>query len=459
MTGYCPITLACAPPVFSQRASCPWNLISSRPRPLRKLSISRPLFYADQTIADSSAFLGVGGSAPLVLAAPPTQQAFSSGILPVVAPAREKRRTRRAVLLAGGTVLGLAGAGAVYAAYRAFSATYTPAAPVTRATQAVVATNTTAPAQAILPTRASSLLVFMGHQQTVRAVAWSPGGTQLASGASDRQLLTWDLNGQVNVRAQQDATIHAVAWSPDGGQLAVAAGNQVLFLNAQSGATGARAAHIHHSTVTALAWSRQQPQLLVSAGLDKLAVVWNAQTFQPQTFFRQHTTGILSAAWASDGQTVGTSSLGGVTRVWNGPDGQQVHGFFLDGAVAMNALAFAPTDARLAVGGMDGVLRLWQSGLTCQVMGNGNTVGQCLDAPQHLTGHTQAIRALAWSPDGRLLATAGDDGMVLIWYPAQSATPLLKIQHNAPVLAISWSPDGKKIAAASGNAVTLWMLS
>jgi uncharacterized protein with WD repeat len=49
--------------------------------------------------------------------------------------------------------------------------------------------------------------------------------------------------------------------------------------------------------------------------------------------------------------------------------------------------------------------------------------------------------------------------MLLIWYPSQSQTPLLKIPQNAPVLALSWSPDGKMLAAASGKNVTLWALS
>jgi WD40 repeat protein len=424
-----------------------------------------PAFYADQTIADASMFLTGGNPVPSSQVVLPAPQPAIAGALPApnLPASREKRWTRRALLMAGGAVLGVTGAGLAYAALRGFSGTHLPLslpfpasgtiAPATGTMQA----GATAQPQATLPTRATSLLVFARHQQTVRAVAWSPGGTLLASGANDALLLTWDLNGQVQMRRAQNAAVRAVTWSPDSRQLAAAFLNRILFLNVQNGTVEAQSTHTHHGTVTTLAWSPQQ-QLLVSAGLDQLAVVWNTQTFRPQTLFRQHTAGILSASWAADGQTVGTCSQGGVIRVWNGPGGQQVHGFFFDGAVTMNALAFEPGGSRLAVGGADGVLRLWQSGLTCQLMGNNNAQGQCMDKPRHLTAHTQAIRAVAWSPDGRLLASAGEDGVLLIWFPAQSATPLLKIQHNAPVLSISWSPDGRKIAAASGNTVTLWSL-
>lgn len=424
----------------------------------------RNSFYAGQTIADPGFFENIGNSsAPLVLSASPAQQAYVSGALPVSGPlpGRQRRWPRRALLLAGGAVLGAAGAGLAYAAYQTLSGNQKVANILpgmlqkTHATAPAATATMKAPAQTALPTHATQLLVFQRHQQTVRSVVWSPDGTMLASGASDKQLFTWNMNGQVQLNKGLGATVHALTWSPDGRHLAAAATNQIFFLNAQNGMTEAHSTHTHHANITTLAWSPQQPQMLVSAGLDKLAVIWNTQKFQPQTFFRLHTAGILAAGWASDGQTVASSSQGGAVRVWNAPNGQELHGFFFDGAVSMNAVAFNPRGTSLAAGGMDGKLRLWPGGLTCQQMGK----GQCLDAPQRFAGHTQAIRALGWSPDGRFLATGGDDGRLLIWYPAQSQTPLVKVAQNAPVLALSWSPDGKKIATASGNTITLWALA
>ncbi|HEX7734272.1 MAG TPA: hypothetical protein VF458_05405 [Ktedonobacteraceae bacterium] len=418
-------------------------------------------FYADQTMIDASAFsAGSAGAAPLPLSPP------------IPARRRGQRWSRRALLLVGGVTLGLAGIGVAYAGVRAFAGnqgmngakqTNMPGAGSTMPAQNAPTARAT-PGQTFVPAHVMQQLVFKQHQQTVRAVAWSPDGKLLASGGSDQQLLTWNVNGQVQVKQEQKAQVRALAWSPDNQQLAAAVATSVLFLNAQSGMVLSKSMNVHDGIVMTLAWSPQAPHYLVSAGLDKLAVVWNPQTFQPVTTFRQHTTRILAAGWASDGQTVGTSSMGGVIRIWNGASGQETHGFYLaqnqaGAAVELNALAFQPGGNMLAAGGMDGVARLWQNGLTCQMMGNGATKGQCVDMPQLLNGHMQPLRALAWSPDGRFLATGGDDNTLRVWYPTQSQKPLVNVRQDAPILALSWSPDGRMIATASGRTVTLWVLS
>ncbi|HEY0754085.1 MAG TPA: hypothetical protein VGD98_09005 [Ktedonobacteraceae bacterium] len=421
-----------------------------------------PAFYANQTMIDGRAFDTQGAGLPPL---PPTP--------PLPTRRRRGRWSRRALLLGGGIAVGVVGIGLAYAGVPPFAgirgtnAVKPTTASRNNATMAAQKAPTVqaTQAQTFVPAHATAQLAFKQHQQTVRTAVWSPDGKLLASGGDDKQLLTWNVNGQVQVKQGQNGTIRALAWSPDNLQLAAAVATQVLFLKAQDGMAAAQSVNAHNALVMALAWSAQAPHYLVSGGLDMLAIVWNTQTFQPLTTFRQHTTGILAAGWSADGQTIGSSSIGGVTRIWNGTNGQQAHGFYLEQnqagkGVELDALAFQPQGNMLAVGGMDGILRLWNNGLTCQMMGAGATKGQCVDMPLRLNAHNkQPLRALAWSPDGRLLATGGDDNMLLIWYPAQSQAPVLKIPQNAPVLSLSWSPDGKTIAASSGRVVTLWALT
>jgi hypothetical protein len=375
----------------------------------------------------------------------------TSAKVPVVK--KERRWTRRGLLMLGGAALGTAGIGMGNALYHTLMHT-NPL--MTKPTTGYITPRQPTPTKPFVPTTAKALISFTQHYQTVRSLTWSPDGKMLASGANDAQFLIWNRDGTIQMRMQQAGTVRAVAWSPDGQQIAIGAGNIVTFLAPFTGTI--ESTHQHTAPVISLAWSLHYPLWLVSAGEDKQAIVWDATTHVPQTIFTRHTTTIESASWASDGQTIGTSSHGGVIRIWNSANGMQLHGLFLDAQIPMRALAFASAGTQLAVGGDDGIVRFW-NGLACQQPKQGQFGAQCADIPQRLHAHSKAIRAVAWSPDGRFLATGADDGMLAIWYPAQNQALLLKIHHQAPVLALHWSPDGKQIATASGNTVTIWGLS
>ena len=385
---------------------------------------------------------------------------------PLYTGKKERRWTRRAFLL-GGAVLGVGGLGVGYATSRSWlarnigfleqppsQAARTPV-PAHHAAKAPTSSTTTTPT---LPARAETLLSFMQHQQPVLAVTWSPSNQYLASGANDGSLLIWNTQGQVQASAPQAAPVAALAASPDGQQIAAGAGNQLIFLAATSGTTLANLQLTPQAILTSAAWSSQQPARLATGELNNRAIVWDAVNYRVQTVFTQHTAAVEAVSWASDGQTVASSSQGGVVRVWNGGSGEELHGLYLDAQIPMRALAFAPGGGQLAVGGDDGLIRLW-NGLACQQQKLGVFGLQCVDMPRRLLGHTQPVRALGWSPDARLLASGGDDGQLIIWYPAQSAAPVLKVQHNAPVVALAWSPTGNEIATAAGNIVTIWRLS
>jgi WD40 repeat protein len=407
----------------------------------------QPAFYASDTLADSVAF--------------PALDMHTSGSLRAVPRKKKKSWSRRAFLLLGGTALGAGAVGAAYAAnHHLFSFLNIGQAQGAKTTPAPLATPPRVNATSgpfTPPASARPALVFTQHQQTVRSVAWSLDGKTLASGADDRLLMTWNMDGMVQGQQNLPGSVRATAWSPDDQWLTACSANHVALFSTTNGLSQQQLVDAHNKTITTLAWSPQQPLRLLTGSLDMQAIVWNIPGFTQQTDFMHHTAAILSACWASDGETVATSSQGGVVRVWNASTGQEVHGYYLDAQLPMRALAFAPTNNTLAVGGDDGLVRLW-SGLTCQQQQQGGFGNQCMDTPQRLTAHTGIVRALAWSLDGRLLATGGDDGTLAIWYPTQSQAPLLRVQLNAPVLSLSWSPTGKQVATASGNNVTLWGL-
>ena len=64
---------------------------------------------------------------------------------------------------------------------------------------------------------------------------------------------------------------------------------------------------------------------------------------------------------------------------------------------------------------------------------------------------------MAFSPDGRLLASAGDDGTVRLWDPATGAGLATLTGHTDTVDAVAFSPDGRRLASAGDDrTVRLW---
>ncbi|GCE32140.1 hypothetical protein KDA_76240 [Dictyobacter alpinus] len=305
---------------------------------------------------------------------------------------------------------------------------------------------------------ATARLTFSAHQQTVRTVSWSSTGTMLASGADDAQLLVWSPDGTLQQRIPHPAPVQSLAWSPESQRLVSGSANQVTFLSALNGEILARSAR-HTAAITSVQWTANNQMQVVSGAEDKRAVVWETTQYQPQAVFTGHDAPILAVSWGSDGQTVASASQGGVVRIWNAETTREVHGFYQDAPSPMRACAFTSTGSMLAVGGNDGVIRIW-NGFICQqqTMGNGGLM--CRDVPARLHISDKAIRSVAWSPDGRYLASGSDDGSFSIWTLAQQH-PLFSItvQPGVAVHSIAWATDGNQLATASGNSVILWLLT
>src|SRR5271157_50442 len=76
-----------------------------------------------------------------------------------------------------------------------------------------------------------------------------------------------------------------------------------------------------------------------------------------------------------------------------------------------------------------------------------------------LNGHTDPVYAVAWSPDGKIIATAGFDNTVRLWEAASRKEIKSLEGHTKIVLAVAFSPGGRQLASASlDNTAKIWDL-
>ncbi|MET7695768.1 trypsin-like peptidase domain-containing protein [Streptomyces sp. NPDC005483] len=109
-------------------------------------------------------------------------------------------------------------------------------------------------------------------------------------------------------------------------------------------------------------------------------------------------------------------------------------------SAAVNSMAFSPDGKTLATADYDGTLRLWDV-----------TTGK---PTAKLTGDNKWV---AFSPDGKILATAGDGGRVRLWDVATHKTFAILNSHHNFVHSVAFSPNGETLAAAGeGGRVHLW---
>ena len=230
----------------------------------------------------------------------------------------------------------------------------------------------------------------------------------------------------------------AVAVSPDGRRLAVASGTGIWLYDAAL--PGPPLQRLPAEEVHSLAFS-PDGTLLAAGGPEGGSVeLWHVDTGQRIADIGP---GSGCVAFTPDGATLAFGSPGGAVTLWDAATG--THAGTLQGHSGLvHSLAFSADGATLASGAADHSVKLWD------VETGRNTA---------TLAHRDTVNSVAFSPDGRMLAS-GSDRSVELWDAGAGTNTATLLVHRGGVRSVAFSPDGSSLACGSeGGAVLLWDLS
>lgn len=310
------------------------------------------------------------------------------------------------------------------------------------------------------------------HTKSVWRLSLTADGRLLASAGADGLLCLWQVNPQSSSPTDfahlrhtlrgHTAGIRGVAFSPDGGLVASASEDHTVGLwDVQRGVMMARLTD-HTGELMAVAFSGDG-QWLASGGRDHAVRLWHLPTLispaplaQPTAagavqVLTGHPQPITFLAFSPDSTLLASSSYDPTIRLWAVRTGEdphaagQAHSYLtLQAHVAtVNAVVFSPDGKQLASGGEDQTVRLWEP-----------TRGQLI---RTLRGHLQRVIAVAFAPDGARVAAACQDHKVRVWHlPSKTMIGVLH-GHNQDVKGVAFSPDSETIASCSSDqTIHLW---
>ena len=242
--------------------------------------------------------------------------------------------------------------------------------------------------------------------------------------------------------------VFAITWSPDGRYLAAGQQSVVCVWLAKLGQsvftyTG------HSSSVRSLAWSPRGKFQLISGSEDRSVQLWlfklcgNLQQFKAYTPHE-----VLSLAWSPEG---GAFVCGGDVRIrlYSGmwPEIQSVS-FETQLNDPVQAIAWSPTGEYIATAGYDGYIDLWNVASRQRVV-----VYAALDTE---------VTALAFTPSGTSLVASYVDGVVRVWQVLETGTLPTQLMDDAPVMrypALTFREHAKRVAAVAVSPDGVWVAS
>ena len=287
--------------------------------------------------------------------------------------------------------------------------------------------------------------IFLGHTDTVRALALREDNWLLASGSADFTIRLWRKDGScIKVLKHHTAPVRALAFSPDGRTLASGGEDQSIYIwNMDTGEC------IHELLdqgchIRSVAFS-PDGSILASTGSACSISLWDIPSMERKASLSRHQNWIKSISFSPDGQFLVSGGQDYDVKIWNVLTRECI--FTLKGhCMQVNSVSFDSSGLYVASGSTDETVRLWDA-----------TNGNCVKV---LHGHENSVQSIDFTPDGKYLASGSQDNSVNLWN-VETGKVVSALSGRADwVQSISFDPcsDQQLVSGGQDHIVRLWDL-
>jgi WD40 repeat protein len=274
--------------------------------------------------------------------------------------------------------------------------------------------------------------------------------------------LWWLLQGDLETLKGHTQLVRSVAFSPDGKTMASSSGDNTIKLWDVVSHSEIATLRGHTKLVRSVAFS-PDGKTLASASSDSTIKLWDVASHKELETLKGHKGEIYSVAFSPDGTTVASGGgLDKIIKLWDVASRSEVGELGKPNKLgkreshnnAVYCVAFSPDGKTLASGSIDNTIKLWDVASRDEIT---MLPRQTEGVNPVLPGHTKGVNSVAFSFGGKMLASGSDDGTIKLWDLASYKELAELRDRNNRIRSVAFSPDGKMLASGSDDStVKLW---
>lgn len=293
----------------------------------------------------------------------------------------------------------------------------------------------------------ATIATYGGHSDRVRTAIYSPSGSNILTASEDRTLRLFTVDSAVllTTLGNNTGSVTSAAFSPDGTLIVYGqTDGKIVLRNATSG-TVIREISAHAQQVNGVAFSPNGLQV-ASGSDDSTAKIFNVSDGSLARTLTGHAFGVTSVAFSPNDPTVLlTGSIDQTAKLWDTTSGTSLvtfspvtdNGQVISGhSNSVTAVAFSPDAATVLTGSDDQTIKLWD------ISGGVET--------RTFTGASARIASIAFSHDGLSIAGGATDGTVRVWTVADGSLQRTAAPCSSTITSVQFNADDSELLVGIG---------